>query len=126
MRIYFLVFTLIFLLGFLQSYSVIILRPQVLLCLSTNMLEHLDPAIISRSTCLAIDLPALPERNAWWRAHAKHLAAPEQLQLAETTEGLSFRDLSQVAERVERAAARKEESLKHCTAAWWTCFCFGF
>ena len=88
------------------------------LCLSTNVLEHIDPAVVSRSSCLKIDLPGLPERQAWWAAHAKHLVMPELAELASITEGLSFRDLAQVAEKVERAAARHaglDAQVKHCS-----------
>ena len=83
-------------------------RPSVLFCLSTNMLDHIDPAVVSRSSCVSIGLPGLLERRAWWTAHAKHLTPSERQQLATDTEGLSFRDLSQVAEKVERMAARKD------------------
>ena len=87
------------------------------LCLSTNILEHIDPAIVSRSNCMKIDLPGLPERRAWWGAHAKQLIPCELDELGSLTEGLSFRDLSQVAEKVERAAARHghmDVQLQHC------------
>jgi len=87
------------------------------LCLSTNILEHIDPAIVSRSNCMKIDLPGLPERRAWWGAHAKQLIPCELDELGSLTEGLSFRDLSQVAEKVETAAARHghmDVQLQHC------------
>ncbi|CAE7299379.1 ftsH2 [Symbiodinium necroappetens] len=87
------------------------------LCLSTNILDHIDPAIVSRSNCMKIDLPGLSERRAWWGAHAKHLIPCELDDLGALTEGLSFRDLGQVAEKVEKAAARHGDvdvQLKHC------------
>jgi len=83
------------------------------MCLSTNVLEHIDPAIVSRSSCLKIDLPGLQERTAWWQAHAKQLPEAELLQLGSLTEGLSFRNLAQVVEKVERAAARQSDPAQH-------------
>jgi len=93
---------------------------RVLLCLSTNMFEHLDRGVVSRCIAVKIGLPALPERRAWWAQNAKHLDHLAHEHLGALSEGLSFRDLVQIADRVEFAAARHKDPItrtRHCDIA---------
>mmetsp|Transcript_104680 Transcript_104680/g.265749 ORF Transcript_104680/g.265749 Transcript_104680/m.265749 type:complete len:329 (-) Transcript_104680:226-1212(-) len=74
---------------------------RVILCLATNMPNKLDPAIRDRArVTVQFPLPIASQCSHFWAAHAKHLSHREIANLGSASEGLSFRSLNSIAEKL--------------------------
>ena len=70
---------------------------DVLLICATNRKQDLDPAILSRiDLSLKFELPDRFSRAAIFQRYAKHLSKNEMEKLAENSEGMSGRNISDI------------------------------
>jgi len=78
-------------------------KSRTTLVAATNRRQDLDPALLSRfGLSLRFDLPNLKARDAVFARYAKQLSADDRAAFAEAAEGLSCRDMKEIAEQTER------------------------
>eukprot|EP00747_Dinoflagellata_sp_TGD_P059903 gnl/TRDRNA2_/TRDRNA2_151793_c2_seq1.p2 gnl/TRDRNA2_/TRDRNA2_151793_c2~~gnl/TRDRNA2_/TRDRNA2_151793_c2_seq1.p2 ORF type:complete len:230 (+),score=53.86 gnl/TRDRNA2_/TRDRNA2_151793_c2_seq1:2-691(+) len=87
---------------------------RAIMCFSTNELEHLDPAVISRCMLVDVPLPGEKELLAWWQRHTHQLMQTEHKKLASLSVGmrLSFRDVKKLLNDQHDKAASKDMSIR--------------
>jgi len=79
-----------------------------LLVCATNRKQDLDAALLSRfDLSIRYDLPDLPTRKAVFSRYAKHLSGQDLSELANSSQGMSCRDIRDVCSQTERAFASK-------------------
>ncbi|CAK0784136.1 hypothetical protein CVIRNUC_007339 [Coccomyxa viridis] len=75
---------------------------------ATNRRQDLDPALLSRfDAAVTFGLPSEANRQQIMQQYATHLAEEDIAELARATEGMSGRDLRDIAEQSERRTASK-------------------
>mmetsp|Transcript_103562 Transcript_103562/g.221489 ORF Transcript_103562/g.221489 Transcript_103562/m.221489 type:complete len:453 (-) Transcript_103562:35-1393(-) len=91
-----------------------------LLCLATNIINAVDPAIRDRSrTIVSFDLPSPAQCTEWWSLHARHLNGSGRTQrfqfpilgLLSWVVGLSFRRMWSIAEKMVDRDANVGETM---------------
>jgi len=90
-------------------------KRRLVLCLATNSLEDLDPAIRDRvRRTVKFDLPTARESTNWWSTHALQLTSLEHARLGRCSEGLSYRNLWSISEKVVRMHAARPFKRGQC------------
>jgi len=90
-------------------------RRRLVLCLATNTIDDLDPAIRDRvRRTIKFDLPTERESTKWWSRHALQLTSSEHAGLGRCSEGLSYRNLWSISEKVVRVHAARSLKHGHC------------
>ncbi|KAL4488666.1 hypothetical protein ABPG73_020365 [Tetrahymena malaccensis] len=81
---------------------------DVLLVCATNRKQDLDPAMLSRiDMSIKFEKPDVHSRQAIFKRYAKHLSEDQLRQLAENSENLSGRNISDICKDAERRWASK-------------------
>lgn len=92
---------------------------RVIICLSTNVVDNLDRAVVSRCSPVEVPLPGEAELFGWWKQETQHLKEPDHRTLASQSvfASLSFRDVKKIVKDQHDKAASRMEPAEEMTCA---------